>query len=97
MLAKIRVLFEEEKRRVEFSWVCPFKIILMYTIIGSVSSDKIDVHELKNFEDINENIAMIRSFQVTAVPSIPSIWRNSCNPRAVPTVQSVAYVSTTMI
>jgi hypothetical protein len=29
-----------------------------------VSSDKIDVDELKNYEDINENLAMIRSFQV---------------------------------
>jgi hypothetical protein len=31
---------------------------------GSVSSDKVDAHELKNYEEINENLAMIRSFQV---------------------------------
>jgi hypothetical protein len=29
-----------------------------------VSSDKVDAHELKNYEEINENLAMIRSFQV---------------------------------
>jgi hypothetical protein len=39
-------------------------IIFLKKFLGSVSSDKIDVHELKNFKDINENIAMIRSFQV---------------------------------
>ncbi len=36
----------------------------MIDFVGSVSSDKIDVDELKNYEDINENLAMIRSFQV---------------------------------
>ncbi len=36
----------------------------MAYFVGSVSSDKIDADELKNYEDINENLAMIRSFQV---------------------------------